>query len=212
MQIAAALEALLARQLEDSSPPDAAGSATAAEAAAITAATAADPNAADATDLDTMGVRLFRRVTPGTACVITNSEYGDSSLAHIDPAKPHLHPGSQQHVRLRDLIPRYSLAASSSKKKRQHDQILAALAVDGDLLLQAAAAAPDSAWHQKQEQRQQQQQQQTAGNNKKSSAAGTLAGWQGMKKRKVEGLVLDAKDFVPHDVRMAKLLRSPLPA
>jgi hypothetical protein len=184
LQIAAALNSILAKQLED---------------ATVAAPTVATP-AADAgikeeqvEEEDLAGVRLFRRVAPGTPCVIRESEYGQQQHGAADPDLVHLHPGCERK-RVRDVIPRLNLAAASESSKKRHARVLQELAVDGAALL-AAAAAADTAWTPHLQQQQD------------SKTKASPAGKQGKeKKQKVEGVVVEAKQFVPHHERMVKLL------
>lgn len=229
-QIATALDAILARQLGDAQatqqqPPAAAAAAV--EHSPGSAPAAAPSSAAETAldDADISDVRLFRGVAPGTPCVIQSNEYGGSSssvygLQHPPKAaaagQVHLHPawGAQRPFRsIRAMIPRLNLAeTSSSGSKKRHAAAMQMLSVDGAALL-AAAGKAETAWKQLQQlqEQQQEQQQQEQGKKKKKKKSGVLThamiqAWQGMRKTKVEGVVLEAKQFVPYETRIAKLL------
>lgn len=264
MQIAAALDAKLARELEVADPQQAPSAAatpsqkqkkgsksqstadTAPSTASVPSADGADvaqtnstptvaaaagqddPAANDAFD-DGAGVQLFRSVPKGAPCVIQQdsihaweplgqaqhqqqqgdggSGFGSGSLARKQP--------------LRDQIPRLSLAESSRQgSKRKHQEVLEALAVDGTALQAAAVAAgytctaaTAAAIRKKglSGSKDGSSQQGSAngssrGGSKCSNTAGWVKGWRRLKGQKVEGVVKEAKEWVPYDVRAAKLL------
>lgn len=249
-QIASALDAILARQLDPpaagSSKPDQhpAGAAAASSspkrkqqsAAAATEAGAGDTGDAGAdADDDATGVQLFRAVPKGTPCVILQDSCGLEG-AWEQHTQQHQHTNSsaalqpmQRPPPLRDVIPRLSLAErSKAAGKRKFERVLSELAVDGAALMSAAAAAgyggvlkagsspsPAAATGgsgvdggsskpavggSK-----------AAGGGKGAAAASTTAAWvKGFKRvkggQKVQGVVVDAKEWVSHDVRVAKLL------
>jgi hypothetical protein len=198
LQIAAALDRILAKKLDDATA--AAADAAAAPADVDYATPEPIPNnaAAEQQDEDLLGVRLFRRVAPGTPCVIKSNEYGlQQQHGAADPDQLHLHPGCERKP-VQEVIPRLNLAAISAASKKRHAKVLKELTVDGAALL-AAAAAGDTAWRAADPQQQQQQQQD-------GQKAAKAAGQQKKKKLKVEGIVVEAKQFVPHHDRMVKLL------
>jgi hypothetical protein len=153
-------------------------------------------------------VQLFRAVAKGTPCVIQQ----DSRDAW-DPLSTGGQPQQQQQgfgggslrqqQRPRDQIPRLCLAERSRQaSKRKHEAVLAALAVEGAALQAAAAAAgyPCSS--------------RSSSSGSKGGAAGSKAsttaawvkGWKRVKGQKAQGVVVEAKQWVPYEVRAAKLL------
>lgn len=229
-QIATALDAILARQLDDrtaaaaaaavSTTPKRSKQRTAAAgdddkpgAVPAAAGTAAAAAAADAVGADDgTGVQLFRAVPKGTPCVIQQD-----SRAAWDPLSPGQAQQQQQHnqqgadfgggsmrqqQRLRDQIPRLCLAERSRQaNKRKHEAVLAALAVEGAALQAAAAAAGYPCSSSTTTT--------TKGGGAGSKASTTAAwvkGWKRMKGQKAEGTVVDAKQWVPYESRAAKLL------
>jgi hypothetical protein len=125
--------------------------------------------------------------------VIKSNEYGQQQQhGAADPHQLHLHPGCECK-RVREVIPRLNLAASCAASKKRHAKVLKELTVDGAALL-AAAAATDTAWRADAQQQQDGQK------------AAKAAGKQKRQKQKVEGIVVEAKQFVPHHDRMVKLL------
>jgi len=224
IQIAAALDAILAREFDPSDSKQtsqAAGSTPhsvpvastpkAAEPAAASGIPAADHStAAD----DATGVQLFRAVPKGTPCIVQQQRY-DLAMGSTLPTGQQQHPehtsggfGSDSIPRrqpLRDQIPRLSLAERSRQgSKRKHEQVLAELTVDGSALLAEAAAAGYAG------------QAGSANSSSKgrtgptgigsSSTAVWLKGWKRLKGQKAQGQVVEAKEFVPFDVRAAKLV------
>lgn len=252
LQIAAALDAILARELEEpdstaakaaaTTPKDkaegskpstksvaaaAGGEAdstpcatpTQANPAGIADITASPPAAAAATqdaDDDCTGVQLFRTVPKGTPCVIqqdstdiwgplaagqdhqqqqkgTAAGFGSASIPQKQP--------------LRDVIPRLSLAARSRQaSKRKYEATLAALAVDGAALHVAAAAAGYPCSRSTGGKSSGSSSSSKGGGKASTTTAAWVKGWKRMKGQRAEGFVVDAKEWVPYDVRAAKLL------
>lgn len=219
-QIATALDAILARELDErtaaaaaavSTPPKRSQQKTAAArdedqpgVVPAVADTAADAVSSD----DGTGVQLFRAVPKGTPCVIQQD-----SRAAWDPLFPDQAQQQQQGAdfgsgsmrqqqRLRDQIPRLCLAERSRQaSKRKHEAVLAALAVEGAALQAAAAAAGYPCSNSSKAS--------TKGGRAGSKASTTAAwvkGWKRMKGQKAEGTVVDAKQWVPYEIRAAKLL------
>lgn len=225
-KIATALDAILARELDDGTAAGAAAAAgtpakcskqqaTAAHGAspigvpAVAAAAVAD---AVSDDDDGTGVQLFRAVAKGTPCVIQqDSRDAWDPLSPSGQAQQQQGQHSQQgfgggslgqQQRLRDQIPRLCLAERSRQaSKRRHESMLAALAVEGAALQAAAAAAgyPGS-------RRSSSGTKGGAAGSKASTTAAWVKGWKRMKGQKAQGVVVEAKQWVPYEVRAAKLL------
>lgn len=221
-QIAAALDAILAREFEASNSKQTSQAASSTPHSLPVASTpkAAEPTAepdSPATDHstadDATGVQLFRAVPKGTPCVIQQQSC-DLAMGSTLPTGQQHHPehtsggfGSGSIPRrqpLRDQIPRLSLAERSRQgSKRKHEQILAELTVDGPKLLAEAAAAGYAG--------------QAGGTSSRKGSTGStgngssstavwLKGWKRLKGQKAQGEVVEAKEFVPFDVRAAKLV------
>jgi hypothetical protein len=113
---------------------------------------------------------------------------------------------------MRDQITRLSLAERSRQgSKRKHQEVLEALAVDGQALQAAAVAAgytSGPAAAKKEGSGRTKGSSSTAGTTAGacSSTAAWMKGWKRLKGQKVEGVVKEAKQWVPHEVRAAKLL------
>jgi hypothetical protein len=244
LQIASALDAILARELDvaDAQPdsssdvskkpkktpkPHSTAQPTAHTAASGAAAgdaqqhstpthtAAAGDASADAFD-DGAGVQLFKAVPKGAPCIIQPDSMqawepqtgGQGQQQQTGAAGAFGSASIPRKQPLREQIPRLSLAERSRQSsKRKHQEVLEALAVDGHALQVAAVAAGytrnSSAAGKK-----------GSGSTKGSSSAGGASsntagwvkGWKRLKGQKVEGVVKEAKPWVPYEVRAAKLL------
>lgn len=186
MQLAAALDALLAGQLAYS---DAGGHGAGSDK--TTAAVAGDCGS-DSESSD--GVRLFGRVAVGTPCRVSRRRHQNATQQQQQQQEvPGLHWGVRKRPAwsVRDVIPRFNLAAAASRGGAERQRrLLAALAVDGAALL-AAATAP------------------SAGGGGSSSKRARHAERPGS--NAVAGVVLEGRRVVPHALRIARLLGRPAP-
>lgn len=224
-QIAAALDAILARELDSADTKQAAANTT------PTSSTPALQAAADDAEAASTGVRLFRKVAKGTPCRIQlqpcsagvdDAHKQQAASLHSSSAAVAFGSGSLPRTRpMRHQIARLNRAAEHSRQagKRKHEQVLAELTVEGGSLLAAAAAAGYGKGGVNNK---------TTGaaagvvgnnvsNKSSSSTSATKAittttawvkGWKRLKGQKAQGVVVEAKEFVPYDVRAAKLVGS----
>jgi len=224
VQIAAALDAMLARQFDldpqqtQQQQQQVGGSHK--MAAASSAAEELDVCAGVGNLLDlSTGVRLFKKVPRGTPCRVGQQQQQQGmSLTEWERRQ------QPQHRSIREVIPCFKLAAAAAatalqdavanssgsssgkrtkRRKRQQQQQhkcpTPALAVDGAALLAAAMAVPGSTWGLQQDKRHC-----AGGSSGSSSSQKQLAA--------AEGVVCDGRPFVAHNLRMAVLLGQPQPA